>query len=183
MAAGTELLDAKKILKKLGVKRGNCLVDFGIGTSGNFSLAASRLVGDEGRIYSVDIIPDIIKMFKKRCALEGICNVRTIWGDFEGETRSLDIENDVADFVISIHNLWCTKDLTKMAKEAKRILAPHGKLIIIDWKPEMPHPVSPSANACTSVYDAKRRLMNCGFAHVEETPIDRHHWGLVFRLA
>lgn len=183
MGFRSELLNAKKILKELGLKRGNKVADFGVGITGHFAFAASSMVGEEGKVYAVDIIPDILKMLQKQCALATVNNIQTVWGDFEGKVRTLSIKDDSVDYVFSIHNVWCTKDIAAMTKEARRILTPEGKFLMIDWKPDSQHPLAPHGKTCKSANYVKRRLVNCGFNTVEEKDIDAYHWCLILSVS
>lgn len=179
MSAGNSLLHAKQILKNIGVSKGHLVVDFGVGNAGHFSLSAARLVGETGKVFAVEILKDVLRGFEKRFAMEGHLNIVPVHGDFEALSAPLPIEPGSVDFVTSALNASCVDSFHHLAKEARRILKPEGKLLIIDWKPEVPHPVAPHASQLTDIYDAKRELMHSGFKRADEIRIGRHHWGLV----
>ena len=46
--------NASKMLSEVGVGEGQSVLDFGCG-SGTYSIPAARLVGDFGRVYSLDV--------------------------------------------------------------------------------------------------------------------------------
>ncbi|MBU1126413.1 methyltransferase domain-containing protein [Patescibacteria group bacterium] len=183
MSAGRTLLDAFNILQQAGIENGHHLVDFGIGNSGHFSLAASRLVGVRGKIYAVDIMEEMLRTFDKRCAMYGLTNIMSVHGDFEGVDRPLPIESESVDFVTSVLNAACVENFQFLAMEAHRLLKPQGKLLIIDWKPEVWHPIAPPKHLLRSIYEAKQELLNTGFTQINEVRIGRHHWGLLLSHA
>ena len=45
--------DGEKVLKEIGIKEGQVILDFGCG-SGIFSLPAAKIIGKEGKIYALD---------------------------------------------------------------------------------------------------------------------------------
>ena len=50
----------RKVLEETTIKAGDTVLDFGCGP-GSYSLAAARLVGEKGQVYSLDIHPMAIK--------------------------------------------------------------------------------------------------------------------------
>lgn len=176
MSAGTYLLDAKKILHQVGVKKGDVVGDFGVGTSGHFALSASFVVGEDGSVFAVDILKDVLKMLDSRCGLDGVCNISTVWGDFEGFC-GVPIEPETLDHVFVIHDMWCTKDVVSMIKEAKRLLKRGGVLTIIDWSLESKNPIAPKKEFRRDKGDVRRKLVNSGFRLINEIDVDSDHWG------
>ena len=69
-----------KILKDLGVKKGQYVLDFGCGPGG-FSLAASRLIGSTGKIYALDVNPVAIDRLNKISIKKKLYNINTILSD------------------------------------------------------------------------------------------------------
>ncbi len=179
MSAGRALLDPLEILPRLGLHPGHVLVDFGIGHSAHFSLTAARLVGETGKVYAVDILEHYLEQLAQRAALERQQNIVPIRGDFEAQIAPLPLENNIADFVVSVLNAACLQNFSALAKEARRLLKDDGKLLLIDWKPEVNHPVAPRVELRRGIYDAKHDLLNTGFTQAEEVRINRHHWGLL----
>lgn len=182
MMVGSVLLEAKKILKEVGVKPGDKLADFGVGRSGHFALQASRVVGEKGHVYAVDILKDVLKMLDKHCGLQSTCNITTIWGDFE-RLCGVPIESETLDHVLVIHDMWCTKDVAALAREAKRLLKLDGRLTIIDWRKETKNPIAPKKEMRRDKVEVKRKLVEAGFKFIEEIDVDRDHWGFIVRNA
>lgn len=180
MTAGSEILDAQKLLTEVGVREGDHLADFGVGRSAYFALAGSRVVGSTGKVYAVDIQKDLLQMLDRSCALDSNCNIETIWGDYEGFC-GVSIRPETLDYVFSIHNLWCTNDIGAMAEEAMRLLKSHGKLILIDWKHDAKNPIAPKLELRTDKKVARRKLIDAGFHIIDELLVNHDHWGFVVK--
>jgi ubiquinone/menaquinone biosynthesis C-methylase UbiE len=63
----------------LGISAGKHVADIGAG-SGWFTVRAARRVGDQGRVYAVDINPQAIHYIEERSEKEGLHNIKTILG-------------------------------------------------------------------------------------------------------
>jgi len=55
----------EKILRKIGLKKGQIMLDYGCGI-GSFTIPASQIVGNNGVIYALDIHPLAIKTVEKK---------------------------------------------------------------------------------------------------------------------
>jgi ubiquinone/menaquinone biosynthesis C-methylase UbiE len=82
----------RKVLQETNIKANDTVLDFGCGP-GSYSLAAARLVGEKGRVYSLDIHPMAIKSVTRRAKLQGLKNIDPVLS--EGDTglpdKSIDI--------------------------------------------------------------------------------------------
>jgi len=69
-----------KVLKEANIKVGDTVLDFGCGP-GSYSLAAARLSGESGKIYSLDKHPQAIKSVKRRASRKGLKNIESVFSD------------------------------------------------------------------------------------------------------
>jgi len=56
LPSGRALLDPNKILKEAGLADCQTYADFGCGTLGHFVIPASIIVGEQGKVYALDIL-------------------------------------------------------------------------------------------------------------------------------
>lgn len=56
-----ELLPPDQTLRKLGIKEGEIIADIGCGI-GYFTLPASKMVGEKGKIYAMDISAEMLQV-------------------------------------------------------------------------------------------------------------------------
>lgn len=125
-----DLLDAKKVIGKIGLKSGDTFLDAGCG-EGYFSIAASEVVGNAGRVYAVDIDEESVAILKTKIAGK---NVEAITADI---TKSTPLENQsIAVCLIAnlLHGFVVNKEVGSSMKEIFRILKTGAILAIIDFK-------------------------------------------------
>ncbi|MFH1712048.1 MAG: methyltransferase domain-containing protein [Patescibacteria group bacterium] len=182
MSAGSELLNTKKVLTDIGVWPGMVVADFGVGRTGHATLCAARLVGDEGVVYAVDVVPDILTSIRNQAGFEGLTNVVPVWGDFE-RTGGVNITPDSLHYIFCINNFWCLKDARQMIAEARRLLHPEGKLLLIDWHPETNHPIAPARHQRISPLEVRRLLKSLEASEIEDAFINDTHWGIIGKFA
>ena len=65
-----------KVVGWMGIEGGMQVLELGPG-SGVFTVEASRLAGETGRVFAVDIQPEVISKLESRLRREGITNVVT----------------------------------------------------------------------------------------------------------
>ena len=83
LRGGTALLDAEKILTRLGIAEGMIVADLGCGGGGHFVAPASRLVGRTGHVYAVDIQKAVLHTVESKLRLQHVTNVDLVWSDLE----------------------------------------------------------------------------------------------------
>ncbi len=126
------LMDAGKILNELlQIKKGDMVGDLGAG-GGLFLLQAARLVGDQGQVYAVDVVKNILSELESKARLAGLNNIKTVWSNLElpGATK---IGNETLDSTILVNVLYQSQKHFEILSEATRLLKKGGKLLIIDW--------------------------------------------------
>ncbi len=64
-------------LKKIGIRQGQAVVDFGCRV-GRYSIPAALLVGPQGSVYAIDKDKDVLNTLKRKASALGIANIRTI---------------------------------------------------------------------------------------------------------
>lgn len=111
-------------LKKAGVKEGQVIVDLGCGP-GRFTILASRIVGQEGKVYALDIHPLNTAIVAARIGIEGVKNVSVILTD----CCATGLPNNAIDLVF-INDSFHEFNKLGCLKEASRILKPDGILAI-----------------------------------------------------
>ena len=103
------------ILKEVGIKQGFKVLDFGCGPGG-YVLPASKLVGETGKVYALDVTPLAIKMVKNIVEKNGLKNVETILSDCA--TGLPDESLDVALLYDVFHGLRGQRSCFKRASQS-----------------------------------------------------------------
>ncbi len=128
-----QLIDAEIVLEKLQLKKGNTFLDLACG-QGEYAIEFSKIVGEEGLIYAVDLWDQNIVQLRKALSAAGIKNIKAIVADV---SKVMPIGNDSVDVCLMatvLHDLILEKAADEAIKEVVRVLKPKGLLAIIEFK-------------------------------------------------
>src|SRR5665647_3220541 len=82
-----KFLDPNAIIAQLDVQRGSIVADFGCGP-GYFSLPFAKTVGENGRVYSLDILPQVLETISGKAKNSWVTNIITSRVNLEKENGS-----------------------------------------------------------------------------------------------
>lgn len=171
-------IDAKRLLEVAGVGEGMHVADFGAGRAGHFVFPASKFVGEEGEVYAVDVVKDVLQMIDGRSKLFGLLNLHTVWADFE-RAGAVDIPEHSLDYVLLVNNLWCVDDFPATISEIRRVLKQDGRLLIVDWRRKTIHPAAPPPEKRLDAMQAEAMLMKEGFKKIKDLNAGEYSWGML----
>ncbi len=115
--------DPQRRLKKIPIKEGMVVVDYGCGP-GRYTLPIAKLIGQKGKVFAVDIQPLAVGTIRKKASQENITNIETILVS----SFNTGIQDSIADFVLLIDTLHLINDCHALFREIYRILKPNGIL-------------------------------------------------------
>ena len=110
-----------------GIKEGFTVIDYGCGPGGYLKLI-SRLIGEKGKLYAVDIHELAIKSVKKKIEKYNLKNVEPVLAD----GYSCDIDDHTADMIYAVDMFHMIREPSTFLKELHRLLKKDGVLIIDD---------------------------------------------------
>lgn len=171
-----QFVKPEKIVAHLGLKSGNKVTDFGCG-SGFYTLAASRIVGNTGRVASIDVQSSKLAATKSITTQNGFHNVEVYQADLEKPFDKVSHGGEDAVIVASI--LHEVSDRTALLKNAYALLRSGGLLLVVDWKDEH-SPFGPSMDKRISEHDLRAQLEQLGFRHLKDLNGDVYHYAMVF---
>lgn len=176
IASDTNFANPEANIKQLELAPGSRVADFGAG-SGVYTLAAARAVGERGKVYAVDVQKELLTKLSSHASAENVNNVEVIWGDLDrvGGSKILD---ETMNAVILSNILFQSEDKQALLLEAKRVLAPGGRVLIIDWS-ESFGGLGPSPAHVVSLAEAKKMITEAGLSISKEFNAGAHHWGVV----
>lgn len=117
------------LLRITGLGKGMVFVDVGSG-DGFFTILASQIVGETGKVFAVDIDPSAVERLRQRAAAKGFKNVKAIVAEAE-TTVFCEGCADVVFYSIVLHDFH---DPLIVLENARRMLKPSGMLVDLDWK-------------------------------------------------
>lgn len=126
-----KFLDPAAIIAQLGVNGGSVAVDFGCGP-GYFSIPFANAVGEEGRVYSLDILPQALETVAGKAKNAGILNIATKRVNLEKENGTK-LAANCADWVILKDVLFQNQKKDVIIAEAFRVLKTGGRVIVVEW--------------------------------------------------
>ncbi|MBA7645457.1 2-methoxy-6-polyprenyl-1,4-benzoquinol methylase [subsurface metagenome] len=123
-----------KVIEGSGIKPGMTVVDLGCG-SGAFTPFVARVVGEEGKVYAVDIQPRMLQQLERKLARtenQDITNVELKQAGAYG----LPFEDEAFDLVYMVTVLQEIPDRGRALREIKRVLKPGGTLAVTEFLPD-----------------------------------------------
>ena len=169
--------DPQKNIAELGIGDAMKVVDLGAG-SGFYAIEAAKKVGSRGMVYAVDVQQDLLNKIKNSAGLVGLHNIEVVWGNIEkiGGTK---LREGIADRAILSNTLFQIEpaDRDNLALEAKRLLKPGGKLLVVDW--QSGSPMSPKTLVPRML--AEGIFQKAGFTLEKSFDAGDHHYGIILK--
>ncbi len=166
-----EALPPYKTLDVLGLKQGEIMADIGCGI-GYFSLPASEIVGDSGRVYAMDISIEMLEELEQKIE-ESNSIIRVIATD----ENDFKVEDSSVTYAFICNVLHETKDMNIFLTEAKRILKDNGKVVIVEWKKE-DSDYGPPIGRRLSELSVMDVLSNVGFNNLHHEDIGKYFYAV-----
>lgn len=173
-----DFLNPQELLEKFGLSSGMYVADFGSGP-GFYVLAAAKIVGDDGKVYAVDIQKNSLSHLSEEARREGLNNIETVWGDVEREGGSR-LPDDYFDSLIISNMLFQAENKENLTKESKRVLKKGGRLLFVDWSDSFNN-LGPREEDIIKEDEARSIFEKAGLQFLKNLEAGDHHYALVFR--
>jgi len=163
-----------QVIQALNLAPNAVVADIGSGT-GYFSIRLAHFV-PKGRVFGVDIEPDMVKYLADRAKRDGLTNVTAVSG--RPDDARLPAKVDVAIMVDVFHHI---ADRDQYFRKLRESLKPGGRVAIIDYKKDSP--MGPPASERITADGVKAELRAAGYALVKEHDFLPNQYFLIFRAA
>lgn len=160
-----------EVIQALALKPDAVVADIGAGT-GYFSVRFARML-PQGRVYGVDIEPDMVKYLADRAKREGLTNVTAVAGK-PGDPRL----PGKADLVLLVDVYHHVENRERYFRDLLKSLKPGGRVAVIDFR--MDSPVGPPKRARVAPEAVKSELKRAGYALAQEHAFLPNQYFLVF---
>jgi len=175
----TLLFSFDTILEKADIKQGQIIADFGCGKSLFFLYALLTLVGKEGRVYGIDILPEIIETISREIQYHDLSGIIPVLGNLDAK-YGVQIPDRQVDRGFLINTLHQSSDILSMLFEASRIVKKGGLLIVIDWdKAESPFGPHDDRRIKLEAINEAAEISNLEL--LDSFRPGAYHYGLIFR--
>ena len=163
-----------EVVQALGLTPDAAVADIGAGT-GYFSARLANML-KRGRVYAVDIEPDMVKYLGERAKREGLTNLVPVAGAADGPR--LPAKVDLVLFVDVYHHV---DGRERYFRSLRQSLNPGGRVAIIDFRLDSPE--GPPKEARIAPERVKAEMKKAGYVLVAEHPFLPRQYFLVFRGA
>ena len=122
-------------LKRLNIIRGEIVLEIGFGT-GHCLKQMAEAVGDEGRVYGIDISSGMLAVSQRRLEKAGLWNRVELTCD---DAMKMPYANNQFDAVFSSFNLelFDSPEIPLVLAEIKRVLKPNGRLGVVSMSKDV----------------------------------------------
>jgi precorrin-6B methylase 2 len=121
------------LLPELALKPGMVVADVGAGT-GYIARRMATLVGPTGRVYAVDVQPEMIRMLQSLAVKAGLAQIKPVLGAVD-DVRLPAASVDLAIMVDVYHELEFPREVLA---SIVRALKPGGRVVFVEYRAEDP---------------------------------------------
>ncbi|HZR21552.1 MAG TPA: methyltransferase domain-containing protein [Verrucomicrobiae bacterium] len=169
-----ERLKIDETIAQLKIKPGEVIADIGAG-SGLYSLPLAKAASPGGMVYAVDIEQGLLDHIATRAKELQLTNLQMVLGKF-ADPNLPSTNVDLAFINDVLHHI---EDRAGYLKSLARYLKPTGRVVIIDFYPELgPHKNDPSLQVTKN--QAASWMAAIGFKPVEQFSLFKDKWFVVY---
>jgi ubiquinone/menaquinone biosynthesis C-methylase UbiE len=171
-----KFLDPASIIAQLDVNAGNTVVDFGCGP-GYFSIPFAKIVGEDGFVHALDILPQAIETVASKAKHAGLVNIVAVRANLEKE-KGTKLDDGIADWVVLKDILFQNQKKDVIITEVYRVLKVGGKVIVIEWN-QKESPVGPEMDIRIPKADLEKMFNDQKFIIEKDIEAGHFHYGFV----
>ena len=125
---------ALEVLERIGIRRGQTVLDFGCG-SGTYAIPAANIVGEQGRVHALDKDKEALDELMQKAESAGLKNIERM--DTSGEL-GIELTDESVDVVLLFdvfHPFYFPQadDRGRLLGEIYRIMKPSAFLSVSVW--------------------------------------------------
>ena len=128
-----------KLIQRSGIKEGMKVLDLGCG-SGAYTTFIARVVGEKGKVYAVDIQPQMLKQLESKLNRPENKDIKNIETKI-ASVYNLPFENGSFDIVSMVTVLQEIPNKHKALQEIKRVLKSDGILAVTEFLVDPDYPL------------------------------------------
>lgn len=167
-------LNPVSFLAQIGLKKGMTVADIGCGT-GFFTTSLAEHVGEQGKVYAVDVVDEMLEVVNEKIKRLSLANVETR----QSKENNIPLPNSEVDLAFTLA-VFHEFDDTATLDEIKRVLKDEGIFVVIDWKKEDADKGPPKDHR-VSEEEVKQKVSELGFSFEKTFSPGQYHYGLIFR--
>lgn len=169
-------VNPEKVIEQLDVRPGNVIADFGCGT-GYFTFPLAEIIKEEGKIYALDILKDKLEAVESQAKILGVNNVEVKRVNLE-KIGGSGLKDESVDWIFLVNMLFQNQQKEVVFSEAKRVLKPGAKMVIIEWK-KTETTLGPEVGQRISKEKLEEMAKKEQFSIISDLNVDDFHYGIV----
>jgi len=174
-----ELIDSDILADALPVKPASVVLDLACGM-GAYSLFLSEMVGENGRVYAVDLWKEGLLVLEDRIDAKSIKNIMPLLAD---ATKDIEIDEYSVDLCLIatvLHDFEEAGQAVAVLKQVKTLLKPNGRLAVIEFK-KIDDPPGPPKFLRLSEDDVETLVSRYGFKKVKTADLGDYNHLTLYR--
>jgi ubiquinone/menaquinone biosynthesis C-methylase UbiE len=128
-----------KVIERSGIKPGMTVMELGCG-SGAFTTFIARVVGEQGKVYAVDVQPEMLQQLERKLSRSENQDITNIELKQAG-AYDLPFADESLDLVCMVTVLQEIPDRGRALREIRRVLTPGGILAVTEFLPDPDYPL------------------------------------------
>ena len=159
------------LLELLDPKPGGRYADIGCGP-GYFTLPVAERVRPDGRVYALDISPEMLAMCAERARERGLDSVVVT---LQNDEHKLPLDDEGVEGAWLANVFHELEAPLEFLKEVRRVLRPGGRIIVVDWKP-IAMDFGPPLEHRVPLEAVLEALREAGFARLASHDVYPYHY-------
>jgi len=172
-------LNAERVLQETGLKSGDNFLDIGCG-DGYFSIAASKIVSNKGKVYALDSYEKSIVALKQQIHRESIGNIEAIVADVTKKMPLPDATTDVCLMANVVHGFLANGEVPSVMAETARVMKAGSTLAVVEFQ-KIPGPPGPPISIRMTPEELEDLISRYGFKKNKVAEVGPFHYAAMFR--
>lgn len=163
-----------EVIQALALEPAARIADLGAGT-GYFAARLANML-PKGRVYAVDIEPDMVRYLGARAKRESLANLQPVQGKPDDPALP-----EAVDLVLLVDVYHHIEDRARYFRKLAGSLRPDGRIAIIDFRTDSPQGPPRAARVAPEIVKAEMKA--AGYSSVDEHGFLPYQYFLIFRPA
>ena len=147
--------DGEQFLRKIGLKEGQTVLDFGCG-EGHYAIPAAKIVSNKGKVYALDKDKNVLSELEKTAMQFSLKNIELM-----NEDARVPLNDNSMDVVLCYDVVHYLKNRTSIYSEVHRVLKPEGFFSLYPKHHKDDYPLMELASF--ALEDAMEEVIKLGF--------------------